>query len=324
MNNIFKSKVYHLFHGHETKRRNERFEIFNRHKALDKEGWLEEIRANHDWGRPLPGTANMEMFKPYINETLLYVYKTSSKPRITLCMTNFLRYEVLIKSLTSLLSFGIPLNIILWVNQSDNMTKDIRKKVVDLLEQFSGYDVIYSKKNMGTGYPRFMMFSKARYEFDTDYIMTIDDDIFHQNPDSLLLGATALDQSDYKDFGAMGIWCHPHYNIVKKGRGVLEMTKPTEGFYEVDCLGAATMAFRREILDTCSCDPQFIIGLVDWDFSLSMRDNGWRLGLICDDRYKPINDTSGNTREYVDGRWDSSVIEKSKAIFKRKWDLEIK
>lgn len=322
--NIFKSKVYHLFHGHETKRDNDRFEVFNRHKAYDREGWLDHLIRNGDWGHPNEGSVIVDMFKPYVNETILYAYKNSERPRITICMTNFLRYEMLVKSLTRILSFNIPLNIILWVNGSDNMSSDTRNIVTGLLEKFNQHDIIYSKKNMGTGYPRYMMFNKARFEYDTDFVMTMDDDTIHMLPESLILGATALEQKRYSDYGAMGLWCYPHYQIVRKNNGVLSMEKPKEGFYDVDCLGAATMTFRRSILDTCNSDPQFIIGLVDWDFSLSIRSEGYKLGLICDDRYKPVNDTSLNTREYVDSRWDETVIHNSKQLFKKKWALEIK
>lgn len=322
--NAFKSTVYHLYHGHQTEKRQETRKIFNRHKDLDKEGWLEEIRSDYDWGTPIPGTINMNEFKPYINETLLYVYKTSSKPRITICMVNFLRYSTLIKSIKTLLDFNIPLNFILWVNESDSMPNDIREKVENLCKGFSSHEIIYNKKNSGTGYPRFMMFNKAKYEYDTDYIMTMDDDIIHQNVESLILGATILDQKEYNDFGSIGLWCHPRYQIVKKGRGVLEMTDPKEGFYEVDCLGAATMVFRKKVLDTCNCDPQYVIGFVDWDFSLSMRDKGWKLGLICDDRYKPINDiTESNDKKYKSKRCDDSIINDSKNLFKKKWGINV-
>ena len=79
----FKSTIYHLWHGHQTKKDNTRFNIFNRHKSYRKEDWLEHIRRNYDWGRP---NGNIdETGDDYINESLLYVYKTSTKARITLC-----------------------------------------------------------------------------------------------------------------------------------------------------------------------------------------------------------------------------------------------
>lgn len=322
--NTFKSKVHHLFHGHETVRDNKRFPVFEAHKAYTREGWLNHLRSEYDWGRPLDGTVNMEMFKTYINETLLYVHKTSIIPRITVCITNFLRYDMLVKSLTALLNSGVPLNVILWVNESGSMTDKHKNTVLDVLKEFKGHDVIYSAKNMGTGYPRYMMLNKARYEYDTEYIMTMDDDILHSSPDTIVLGATVLDQKEYSDYGAMGIWCEPQYNIVRVNGSSLTITRAVEGFHEVDCLGAANMTIRRSVLEKCNCDPQYIIGLVDWDFSMSMRKEGFKLGLVCDNRYKPNNDVSENNKMYTDGRWDGDTISNSKSVFKRKWGITIK
>jgi hypothetical protein len=321
---IFTSPVYHLFHGHETVRDKNRHSIFNEHFKYDTEDWYEHIRKNYDWGHPIDGTIDISRYKPYIDKSLLYVYKNSKKPRITICMVNFLRYDVLIKSLERLQSFNIPINIILWVNQSDSMSDDIRKNIDSILNKFHSHEILYSKKNMGTGYPRYMMFNKAKFEYNTDYIMTTDDDIFHKNVDSLVLGSTFLDQHRYRHYGAVGIWCYPYYKIVKNNGNILVSSDTTEGLHDVDCLGAATMTFRKEILNTCNCDPQYIIGLVDWDFSMSIGSEGWKLGLICDPQYKPINDTSSNNDEYKNGRWDNKTIEKSKNIFKNKWNIKIK
>jgi hypothetical protein len=320
--NIFKSTVHHLYHEHKTHKDKSRFDIFNKHKSYSKEDWYEHIRRNCDWGKPT-GNINLDRFGNHVNESLLYVYKNSKKARITICMVNFLRYGILIKSLERLISFGIPLNIILWVNQSDSMNNNTRSKVEGLLRKFNDHDIIYSKKNMGTGYPRYMMFTKARYEYDTDYIMTMDDDIIHKNVDSFVMGATMLDQGDYSDYGASGVWCYPQYNIIKEEYGTMTKITPKEGVHDVDCLGAATMTIRREVLNTCNCDPQYKIGLVDWDFSMSMRQQGWKLCLLCDDRFKPVNDQSNNDDKYRNNRWDKSVIGESKKLFKKKWNIEI-
>lgn len=320
----FKSTVHHLFHGHTTHKDPNRFPIFNRHKEYTKEDWFEHLRRWYNWGEPVSGNIDTSKFSPYINETLLYVYKNSSKVRITMCMVNFLRYDVLIKNLENFLKLGVPMNMILWVNQSDNMPADVRQKVRLLMSQFNGHEIINSKKNMGTGYPRYMMFNKAKFEYNTDYIMTTDDDIFYQNTDSLVLGATMLDQSSLSDYGAVGLWCYPHYMIVRKKGDEIITEKPTEGFYTVDCLGAATMTIRRDVLDTCNCDPKYIVGLVDWDFSMSMCKQGYKLGLLCDERFKPVNDKSGDTDNYRDGRWDKNVIDNSKKLFKKKWKVKIK
>jgi len=318
---VFKSTVRHLFHGHETKRDEARHPVFDRHFTYNKEDWFEHIRRNYNWGWPVEGTVNLSEFKTHINESLLYVYKNSNKVRLTICIVNFLRYDKLINTLKTLLSFNIPLNILLWINQCGDMPIDKKFEIEEILKMFSMHDIIYNKKNMGTGYPRYIMFNKAKFEYDTDYIMTMDDDIYYQNPDSLIMGSAILDQHSYKEYGSIGLWCSPYYNIVRVSGSDIVKNTVTPGFHDVDCLGAATMTFRRKVLDTCNCDPQYIIGLVDWDFSLSMIKSGWKLGLLCDERYKPINDASGGGEDYKNGRWDEKTIKNSKNIFKNKWGL---
>ncbi|MCK5017241.1 MAG: hypothetical protein KAS32_09220 [Candidatus Peribacteraceae bacterium] len=323
---IFDSTVYHLFHGHETKRDDTRFPIFNRHKKYKQEDWYEHIRRNSGWGMPESDNIDMTDYKSYLNESLLYVYTNSRKPRITICMVSYLRYETLIKSLNNILSLGVSVNLLLWINQSDKMTKNIRDRVRVLCSKFPNHEITFSKTNMGTGYPRFMMLNKAHHEYDTEFVMTTDDDIMFRTPEELVLGATVLDQKEYSDYGAIGIWCDPRYNRVhiKKGGKSFSLISPTEGFYDVDALGAATMTIRRSVLKNCNCDPQYLIGLVDWDFSMSMRQEGWKLGLVCDNRYKPLNDVSGSTNEYRRGRWDETVIENSKKLFRKKWNIKIR
>jgi len=318
---IFKTPVHHLFHGHETVRDEARHPVFHKHFAYKKEDWFEHIRRNYNWGWPVEGTVNLDKFKTYINESLLYVYKKSTVTRITVCMVNFLRYDKLIRTLATLSSFGIPMNVILWVNQSDSMPDKERKTVEDILSRFSKHEITYCKKNLGVGYPRYMMFNRAKFEYDTDYIITMDDDTPHDSVESLVLAATVLDQNEYKDYGAIGLWCDPQFVIARVDGDKIKKSPSVEGFHTVDCLGSGTMTIRRKVLDTCNYDPQYVMGLEDWDFSLTMRGEGWKLGMVCDPRYKPINDMKGNSKEYIASRWDETVIENSRNIFKKKWGL---
>lgn len=326
MKNLFKSTVYHLFHGHETFRDNTRFPIFNKHKAYKRDDWLEHIRRNYDWGKP-QDNVDLTGYKDYINESLIYVYLNSPKPRITVCMVNYLRYDILIKNLENYIKLGVPINLILWINDSKSLKQNHKNKIMELCSKFYSHEIMYSKTNMGTGYPRFMMLNKAYHEYDTDYIMTTDDDIFFNTPEELVLGATVLDQEKYRDFGAVGLWCDPIYfkSTINTKTNTMNMDRPKdEGLFEVDALGAATMTIHRDVLSKCNCDPQYIIGLVDWDFCMSMRSVGYKLGLICDNKFKPVNNGEGNSDDYRAGRWDKSVIEKSKELFIKKWNIKIR
>jgi len=194
-----------------------------------------------------------------------------------------------------------------------------RQTVETILNRFSKHEITYCKKNLGVGYPRYMMFNRAKFEYDTDYIATMDDDTPHSCVESLVLAATVLDQKEYKDYGAIGLWCDPQFVIARIEGNFIKTSPSTEGFHTVDCLGSGTMTVRRDVLNTCNYDPQYVMGLEDWDFSLSMRSENWKLGMVCDPRYKPVNDMKGNSKEYTASRWDTSVIENSRNIFKKKW-----
>lgn len=316
---FFKSGVYHLFHGHETKRTNDRFPTFHKHKNLDRQGWITELLEHHNWG----AVEGEEL--PIVNETLLYALNNGEKPLLTVCIVNYKRYDILINTLRQYISIGANINLILWINDCDSMPESIKETVLTLSEKFYMSDVMWCRKNMGTGYPRFMMLNKAYYEYDTPYIMTSDDDIMFDDSDSVFMGCSILHQSRFKEYGAIGIWCSPIYFIIQKDEKGLSKVRPGVGFHNTQTLGAATMTIRREVLEGANTDPGYTIGLVDWDFSQSIVKAGWKLGLLCDERFKPENvGGSKDNAEYTKGRWDKSVIEKSYERYKKKWNLDIK
>jgi len=137
------------------------------------------------------------------------------------------------------------------------------------------------------------------------------------------MGSTILDQKGYSGYGAIGLWCTPDHPIMIKSGDTLKKKDPKEGFYDVSCLGAATMTIRREVLETCNCDPLYTIGFVDWDFSMTMTSKGYKLGLLCDDRFRPTNDVGGRDKKYKEGRSDKKTIDNSKQRFMDKWNIKI-
>jgi hypothetical protein len=286
-----------------------------------REQLLEYARIGHSWEYPI-NNMDVSKFHSYIDDTLLYSYK-SDKPRVTVCMTNFLRYGMLIRALNNLINLETPLNIILWVNQCDSMSEEVKTEVEGLLKRFSGYRLIYNSHNIGNGYPLHEMFDIAKKEFDTEYVMTSDDDILYHNKESFILSMAMLDQQKFSEYGAIGVWITPNYNIVKIVDNKIVETKPTEGFHDVDCIGGSTTVIRREVLDTCNYDYRYVMGYADWDFSLLMGSKGWKIGMVCDLRYKPLNDPSNNDKDYISGRYNINTINDSIKLFVDKWGIEV-
>jgi hypothetical protein len=82
------------------------------------------------------------------------------------------------------------------------------------------------------------------------------------------------------------------------------------------------MTIRTNIINkNCNCDPNYIIGLVDWDFSLTMRKNKYNLAMLCHPEYKIKNETKYNTKGYLNNRYKKEVIQNSKELFNKKWKI---
>ena len=193
--------------------------------------------------------------------------------------------------------------------------------IEELCNDFYYSNITYCKINAGTGHSRNIMLSRIYREMDTKYVMTSDDDILFKTPKEILVGASILDNILYRKFGAVGIWCDPIYEAIYIKNNIIQNYKPKKGFQEVDALGAATMTIRKEILKSCNTDPDYLIGLVDWDFSMQIKEKGWKLGLLCDKDYKVYNIADKTDIIYKEARSNKDVKKQSKNLFYYKWNL---
>ena len=319
-NNYFKSGVYHLFHGHETFKDPKRFDTFNKLKNYTKEDWLSQIDS-YEWGKPVQNTllynVNISDYTPQISIDLL----KSKIPVITICIVSYRRFDTLIKSLSQYIKFSIPINLLLWLNSYTDYTKLELEQIKKICSKLYSFDIIYHDTNVGTGYSRNVLLSKAYKEYDTPYIITTDDDILYNNEEELLIGPSLLDQIRFKEYGAVGIWCDPIYNSLYISDNKLKNYKSKNGFNDIDSLGAATMTIRRSILKKCNVDPNYIIGWVDADFSFEIKKQGYKIGLLCDERWKPLNIADKSDIIYKKARSDKKIKKKSIDLFYKKWGI---
>jgi GT2 family glycosyltransferase len=244
-------------------------------------------------------------------------------PIITICMVSYRRYTTLINTLKQYIKLDTPINLILWLNDSDSVPSNTMKQINDLCKNLYSYDIIYSKENVGTGKSRNVMISKAYNDYDTPYIMTTDDDIVFNSKEELLVGSYLLGKSEFQEYGAMGIWCNPSFMVVSVGDEYITNELPIKGFQDTDALGAATMTIRKDVIDTCNVDGEYIIGWVDWDFGMTIRHNGWKLGLLCEDEWKPFNNKIEETTDkiYSRNRRNRTTHKNSTERFKSKWGV---
>lgn len=323
----FKSTVSHLYHGHTTEKHPLRFEIFELFKRFDKTSAQEYVKQKgDDWGKPVEESSIWEYIdntgiNDYYNKDVLISMIKSKKPIITLCMVSYRRYKTLITTLEKYVSFNIPINLILWLNSYNDYTRYQLQHIKRMCKKLYSYDITYCNKNMGTGHPRNIMLSRAYKEYDTPYIMTTDDDILYNTEEEFLIGASILEQTKYYQYGAIGIWCDPIYYSLYVINDELKNYIPKKGFQNVDALGAATMTIKRKVLSKCNTDGEYKLGWVDTDFSFQIRDNNYKLGLLCDTKWKPYNVADKSDIVYKKARSDKNVTQLSKDRFIKKWGV---
>ncbi len=320
MSDYFKSTVYHLYHSHLTFRDEGRFKIFDKFKSFSQPQWVKYLDdIGDDWGVPVK-ISTIGAKKGVISNDITTSLSDSSQ--IVICIVSYRRYDTLIKTLDNYIKLNTPINLILWLNGSDDIPNDKLITIQNLCSMLHSCDITYCKKNMGTGHPRNIMLSRAYREYDTPYIMTSDDDILFNSKEEFTLGSSILSNHEYQEYGVVGIWCKPRYEAIHINGDVIQNYKPRKGFNDVDAIGAATMTIRREVLGLCNCDPNYKIGLVDWDFCMTIKSNGWRIGMVCDDKYTPINNVGYHDDKYKEDRTNNDIINHSKSLFKSKWSLD--
>jgi GT2 family glycosyltransferase len=95
---------------------------------------------------------------------------------------------------------------------SEELSDTIKDEIRDLVSQFYGSHLVFTKNNLGSGIPRHVMMAKA-LEFDTPYIYTTDDDMLFPEY-SIITQVAVLDT--LKEYGALGSVCTPSYKPIQR------------------------------------------------------------------------------------------------------------
>jgi GT2 family glycosyltransferase len=301
------STVYHMYHSHRTFRDTKRLQIWNLIKEWDINQWKENISLG--WGEIDKEDGDYK------------IYAKSGEPLITLAMLSYKRVEMLKKALNAHLSSGVSLNLVLRVQGAEELSKRDKMEILDTAMRFNGLDIQFTTGNHGTGIPRWDILDRAKRHFNTPYIMTTDDDMFFK-PGTF--SRLIKEHEKRKEFGAISVTCEPNYKSHIINGNSFETRIPTEPFDEnVDAMGNGTCMFKRQVFDTCEYDKEYYIGLADFDFCLQMKEQGYKLGILADPRYKALNDQSSSTSEYYKARYNKEAIENSKKRFYEKWRINV-
>jgi len=318
--NCFESSVYHLYHNHETTRISTLLDTYKKVRGYSKIDWKNKIKSSN-WGDPVEKSLIWNNCF-FIDNFILNNMKSSKKPIITICMVSYRRINTLLKTLNRLSTFNISINLLIWVNKYENFTDDQINEIQNICEKLYFYKIIFCDENIGAGKPRNILLKLSK-ELDTEYVVITDDDMYYNNEDELLIGSSLLTQDYYSEYGSIGLWCHPEPSEIHIKNKELRNYKIRKGFFDVDALGAATMTIRKDIIDDdCNIDPEYFIGWEDFDFSLQIKKKGYKIGLLCDDRWKPINLSPTGDEIYKKDRYNEIEIKKSTNRFISKWNIK--
>ena len=246
------------------------------------------------------------------NPETVYSVMDAPTPLVSIAMLSYRRRNRLIEVLKRLPTHNTPLNMCLRVQESPE-----DPEVIELLEKFYDYDVMFSDVNLGTAVPR-QERSRTALKFNTPFIMFTDDDIKMPPYSIELLTSILIDNPEY---GAVNMFTAPNSNVWREiGEGQINDQKPI-GVFDCDriaSLGAATLVVRREVFETCDVDTDMKIGLVDVDFGLQVFKSGWKMGMLNINGYHAVNQKGGDA-EYHKARDNREWINASVKHFKTKW-----
>jgi len=325
--NTFSSKIYHLYHDHKTPFNRE---ISRRNLPIlrwGKEQWMDQLgKIGDNWGKDNQMEIVEKIKKKIVDlvvldERIVERVLLTKEPLLTISMFSWIRVPTLLRTLETLLNrIIIPINIFFRMQGRETLKDYQIFQIEEMLKQFNKYEFVLTDGNVGSGPPR-LAGSIAALEFNTPYIMTMDDDLLIP-PGAIEAEISFLEQ--FKKFGAVSLWCQPEPQVRqiipnRKGTGVLKAKKLIKPIDEnVDVMGSATMIARREVFETCQFDPEYFVGWQDFDFCIQMKENNWRLAVLSPNEFL-VQNCGGGGSSYTKVRNNTSIKKNSLNRFKSKW-----
>jgi len=241
----------------------------------------------------------------------------NNPPIVTLATLSLFRYKDLFSTLKiNAKTACIPINICLRVQAVDQMPLEYQLKVLELLHRgYKNYDVQFTYKNHGSGIPRHDVVNRALNHFDSEFILTLDDDIHMPRYGIESLISILVDNPT---IGAVGLWLDPWTAVWEEQNNMLVHRSPQKIIEDVKAIGSATMCVRKEVFKTCNLDPEYYIGWGDMDFCAQMVHNNWKIAMLAVKGLKAVN-TGHNSKEYSKIRHDKKITTISKERYYNKW-----
>jgi hypothetical protein len=235
-------------------------------------------------------------------------------------MLSWLRVEKLIRTL-EILGKNVEVNahLDLRVQGSEKLSDSEKSRILDLASKFTSNDVSFTEGNEGTARPRKEQLKKFLNDYkDVEYLMFADDDV-EFTPEAIPAGVNYLMAHPF--VGGVGIWHKENGFVeVKSDKIRINSIQLQNGANEVSVLGSGHSIFRREALSNIEIDEDYYIGAWDWDMTLQMSRQDWKLVILKSDRFRAYNH-GGGTKEYNGARHNKEREKGTVKKFKTKFGI---
>lgn len=292
---IYENIIFHLYHKHKTIKNDDVRQKWAYLKDWSSIKWVietEKIRENWGLGK-----------------------------KVSIAMINYLREEQLISTLNNIYeSSNMPLDIIIQIQGREELSEENKEKIINSLSQFKSYNIIWNDNNLGTAIPRYNTTTES-YKNKSDYTIIIDSDMII-NKGTLELLYNKIEKEP--KYGAISCWCRPNYFQWKIENDELKKIKLKEGFVDTDTLGTGCVIVKSEIFKKAEFNTDLVIGYIDFIWCMSVKKNTkYKLGILCNENHKILNDTSKNDKKYINARQNRKEFERSKKYILDTYNINV-
>jgi|GEM_PF-1977521 len=241
-----------------------------------------------------------------------------NKPIITVAIVSWLLEDRLIKTLISIpKTTQLPLNLCLHVQGEEQISEPTKARIIAASSGFVEKDIYFSSGNGGIAPPRAINLKRAA---KTPFIFMSDNDMDYQSGtiDAELEFLQA--NPDYGMVDVMNNQVHWHRTVEGTKVNCIPIHSVGAPFVDVDLIGGTSQLIRQEVaLIPDIIDINYLIGSWDFDFSMNVRKNNWKIATLTSRKLIAVNDKTQRSRQYKTTKLKESTIQKGRKLFESKW-----
>jgi hypothetical protein len=241
-----------------------------------------------------------------------------TKPQVTVAIISWLREERLIKTLINIpKTTTLPLNLCLHVQGEEKVTSATKRRILESASGFVEKDIYFSSGNGGIAPPRATNLKRAA---KTPFVFMSDNDMDYKEG---TIDAELDFLNSNLDYGMVDVMHNQLlYHRTVNGNKVIctPVESVTSLHADVDLIGGTSQLIRREVaLIPNIIDIRYFIGSWDFDFSMNVRKEGWKIATLTDKKLVAFNDRGNRNNNYGKTKSKESLIKEGRKLFESKW-----